>query len=44
MVAGFARPLLDLRAESFAKVIDNSLGKTLDPPFYRYRDTPAGTP
>lgn len=30
---------MDLSAESFAKVINNAFGKTLDPPFDPYANT-----
>lgn len=33
---GFPRPLLDLRAESFAKVMDKAFGRSLSPPFDPY--------
>ncbi|XP_021596008.2 desiccation-related protein PCC13-62 [Manihot esculenta] len=35
-VEGFPRPLLDLRAESFAKVMDKAFGRSLSPPFDPY--------
>ncbi|PKU79930.1 desiccation-related protein PCC13-62 [Dendrobium catenatum] len=35
-VKGFPRPLLDLSAKSFATVVDNAFGRTLDPPFDPY--------
>ncbi|GLT67262.1 hypothetical protein SLA2020_395830 [Shorea laevis] len=38
-VKGFPRPLLDLSAESFAKVINSALGKPLEPPFDPYADS-----
>ncbi|XP_050217176.1 desiccation-related protein PCC13-62 [Mercurialis annua] len=36
VVKGFPRPLLDLSAESFAKVINKAFGKPLNPPFDPY--------
>ncbi|EEF43133.1 desiccation-related protein PCC13-62 [Ricinus communis] len=36
VVKGFPRPLLDLRAETFAKVIDDAFGQPLFPPFDPY--------
>lgn len=36
---GFPRPLLDLSAESFAKVIDKAFGKPLNPPFDPYANS-----
>ena len=36
---GFPRPQLDLRASSFAKVIDNAFGKPLVPPFDPYANS-----
>ncbi|OAY56165.1 desiccation-related protein PCC13-62 [Manihot esculenta] len=35
-VEGFPRPLLDLRAESFAKLMDKAFGRPLSPPFDPY--------
>ncbi|KAJ9181769.1 hypothetical protein P3X46_005828 [Hevea brasiliensis] len=35
-VKGFPRPLLDLRAETFAQVINNAFGRQLSPPFDPY--------
>ncbi|KAJ9181768.1 hypothetical protein P3X46_005827 [Hevea brasiliensis] len=35
-VEGFPRPLLDLRAELFAKVMDKAFGRSLSPPFDPY--------
>lgn len=35
-VEGIPRPLLDLRAESFAKLMDMALGRELSPPFDPY--------
>ncbi|OVA04303.1 hypothetical protein BVC80_1395g9 [Macleaya cordata] len=38
-VGGFPRPLLDLSAGNFAKVIDNAFGYHLDPPFDPYANS-----
>ncbi|GAY58337.1 hypothetical protein CUMW_186300 [Citrus unshiu] len=38
-VKGFPRPLLDLSAGSFAKVIDKAFGKPLNPPFDPYANS-----
>ncbi|KAK9179143.1 hypothetical protein WN943_028341 [Citrus x changshan-huyou] len=38
-VKGFPRPLLDLSAGSFAKVIDKAFGKPLNPPFDSYANS-----
>ncbi|XWS08462.1 hypothetical protein CRYUN_Cryun40dG0004300 [Craigia yunnanensis] len=38
-VKGFPRPQLDLRASSFAKVIDHAFGKPLVPPFDPYANS-----
>lgn len=35
-VKGFPRPLLDISASSFAKVMDSALGRKLNPPFDPY--------
>ncbi|BAT87759.1 hypothetical protein LR48_Vigan09g171700 [Vigna angularis] len=38
-VKGFPRPLLDLSPSSFAKVMDNAVGRTLSPPFDPYANS-----
>ncbi|KAJ4768157.1 Desiccation-related protein PCC13-62 [Rhynchospora pubera] len=38
-VGGFPRPLIDLRARNFAKIMDNAFGYNLDPPFNPYLNT-----
>ncbi|KAH7513506.1 hypothetical protein FEM48_Zijuj12G0207500 [Ziziphus jujuba var. spinosa] len=38
-VKGFPRPLLDISATSFAKVIDSALGRKLNPPFDPYSNS-----
>lgn len=38
-VKGFPRPLLDLSAGTFAKVMDKAFGKPLNPPFGPYANS-----
>lgn len=38
-VPGFPRPLLNMSREAFATVMNNAVGKTLDPPFDPYANT-----
>ncbi|KAF3324675.1 desiccation-related protein PCC13-62-like isoform X1 [Carex littledalei] len=38
-VGGFPRPLIDLRAHVFAKIMDSAFGYNLDPPFNPYHST-----
>ena len=38
-VKGFPRPLLDLNAGSFTKVIDKAFGRSVNPPFDLYANS-----
>lgn len=38
-MGGFPRPLLDLSAGNFAKLLDEAFGYELDPPFDPYRNS-----
>lgn len=38
-VGGFPRPLLDLSAKNFAKLLNEAFGYELEPPFDPYRDS-----
>lgn len=37
-MGGFPRPLVDLSAKNFAKLLDEAFGYELEPPFDPYRD------